>query len=280
MARRRCAAAHTGSPAPVAAATAIAALTLPLLCGGGACSRPTDTQPYAGGCDPFYPVSFVPVPDSRSVPRDSPIRVTFNDYPDPDTLGPASFLLTTGVFWYTGSYAVDLPRKAIVFRPVFALRGELGYTMSVLPALRSLSGCATTTEQRNFRTSTALLEPPEPAPVAFAGVAAIFGRSCAGAACHRAPDGACLRAPAEGLSLCDADARQALIGIPSRQVNRLHLVEPRDSARSYLLRKLLTAADGTGPLPTVLGHREPAGGVLPPGEIDLVASWIDSGAGD
>lgn len=215
-------------------------------------------------------------------PIDSEIRVVFSDYPDPDSLGGGDFLLTTGVFYYTGTYAVDLAARAVIFRPAALLRANLGYSVSFSPPLRSLSGCPTTMEQRSFRTGDSRGGVDRPGPVAFPAVQPILAARCAGSTCHRQTEsegGGCLTSPAEGLSLCDADAFDALVGVPSREVDGLLLVVANDSARSYLFRKLLSAGLGGGPIPTVLGHRDPPGEPLPDEELATVQRWIDSGAG-
>jgi hypothetical protein len=221
------------------------------------------------------------MPGSADAPRDTAIRVTLNDYPDPDTLGAVDFIVTTGVFYVTGAYAVDLIGKAIVFQPSNMLRAGLGYTMTVLPPLHSLAGCPVTFQQRSFVTGDTVAAAPPPPAVPFSAVQPILARSCAGAACHRQladQGGGCLATPAQGLSLCDADAWNALVAVPSREVSRLPLVAPRNSARSYLLRKILPADPGGGPLPSVIGQREPPDAPLSAGEVATVAAWIDSGA--
>jgi len=249
--------------------------------GAAGCSQPTGAQPYAGSCDPFPPIAWDPAPNAQNVPRDAPIRVKFADYPDPDTLGSADFLLWSGVFFHTGSYAVDLVDKAVIFRSASLLRANLGYTVAILPPLHSLSGCPTEYETRSFDTGDTTGAAQPAADVPFAAVQPILARSCGGGACHRAPEeagGGCLDQPAAGLSLCDDDARGALVGVPSRQVGRLTLVAPGDSARSYLVRKLLPGATPDVPAPTALGQREPPGAPLPPEDIRAIVAWIDAGA--
>jgi hypothetical protein len=233
-------------------------------------------------CAPLAALTWEPRAFSQQVPRDAVVRITFDDYPDPDTVGPADFLLTTGVFWHTGLYQVDLIDKSVSFRAASPLRPNLGYSVTLMPPLLSLRGCPTTLAHRSFKTGTLFAPPVAPPPVVFADVQPILKRSCGGAGCHReAPEngGGCLDTPAAGLSLCDRDAVDALVGVPSRQVSRLQLVEPRNAARSYLLRKLLPASDaGDGPAPTTLGHRDPPGAPLPKTDLRTIASWIDSGA--
>jgi len=233
-------------------------------------------------CSPLVGLTWSPMPDSEGAPTNSQMRVAFSDYPDPDSVGPDDFLLTTGVFYYTGTYAVDLAGKAVVFQPAGMLRTNLGYTLSVGPPLQSLSGCPTTLDQRSFRTGDGPAARTPRLAVPFSDVAPILASHCGGSGCHRqdpAAGGGCLTAPAAGLSLCDADAVSALVDVRSRQVARLTLVAPNDSARSYLLRKLLPASPGGGPIPTVLGQREPPGAPLTDDEIATVAGWIDTGAG-
>jgi hypothetical protein len=246
------------------------------------CSHPTETQPYPGACDPFEALSWTPLPNSASVARDTAIRVAFNDYPDPDTLSATDFVLTSGVYWHTGTYAVDLLAKAAVFRAAGPLRANLGYTITVLPGVRSLAGCPATYEQRSFRTGDAPVGPVmTPPAVPFSAVQPILAASCGGAGCHRQAaeaGGGCLAGPAAGLSLCDADAYQALVGVPSRQVSRLQLVQPANAARSYLLRKLLPGTAAGAPPPTTLGHRDPPGAPLTNDQLATIAGWIDSGA--
>jgi hypothetical protein len=55
-------------------------------------------------------------------------------------------------------------------------------------------------------------------------------------------------------------------------------VEAGDSARSYLLRKLLPADAAGGRLPGVAGQREPPGEPLSEDQLRLIAAWIDGGA--
>ena len=54
--------------------------------------------------------------------------------------------------------------------------------------------------------------------------------------------------------------------------------QPGDSARSYLLRKLLPATTDSGRIPGVYGQREPPGAPLPEDQLRLIAAWIDGGA--
>jgi hypothetical protein len=247
-----------------------------------ACSTPTDAQPLAGECAPFAVATWQPKDGARDVPLDLPIHLVFDDYPDPDTVDYSGVVLTTGVFFHGGIFTIDLVGKSITLAPSGGLRGDLGYNLNVLPALRSLRSCPAEMKQISFRTGEAFLPKPTPPPppATFADVQAIFARACGGG-CHRAAaesGGGCLEAPAAALSLCDRDAFSALVATPSRQLPRLDLVAAGDSARSYLLRKLLPGATSDVPAPTTLGHRDPPGAPLDDADLRAVASWIDDGA--
>lgn len=263
------------------------------------CSTPTEAQPFPGACEPLRVLEWTPRAGALDVPRDTPVSIRLDDYPDPDTVGTVSFVITTGVFYHPGRYVVDLVDKTISIHAAGNLRGELGYDAAVRPSLLSLRGCAAVDDHRTFRTAKTPPMPPPPAPraVPFSEVRPIFARSCAGAACHRAEaaddggaqaaddggaqaadDSDCLARPAAALSLCDRDAVRALVDVPSLQVSRLRLVAPNDSSRSYLLRKLLPGDTPDRPAPTTLGHRDPPGAPLSRDELHAIAEWIDSGA--
>jgi hypothetical protein len=244
------------------------------------CSRPTASTPYPGGCATLIPTVWEPAANSLGAPTDVVVRVTFNDYPDPNTVNSDSLLLTTGFFWIPGVYGVDLPAKTATLRPWRPLSPNLAYTLHLVPGLHSLDGCAAPDTTREFRTGAGP-EGASPPPVpAFADIQALFEARCGGG-CHldaSVPGGGCLGAPAGGLSLCAAESWDALVGVPARQESALLRVAPGDSARSYLLRKLIPDPPDGGPIPTVLGQREPPGAPLDPAEIEAVAAWIDSGA--
>lgn len=242
------------------------------------CSYPSDVTPYPGLCPMMYVTGWSPPEGALDVPVDVTIKVTFSDYPDPDTVGEPSMLLTTGVFRLPETYRVDLAQKAVTMTPDGALSNELGYTVTVRQNVTSLAGCSGPTTGREFTTGEHAANIPAPAAPALAAVQAIFDASCAGGGCHIDPSGGCLAAPFGGLSLCAPEARDALVDVPSREVSSLALVAPLDSARSYLLRKLLPATAGGGPIPGTLGQREPPGPPLPADQLLTIAAWIDGGA--
>ncbi|HXU01034.1 MAG TPA: Ig-like domain-containing protein [Polyangia bacterium] len=221
----------------------------------------------------------VPVPNSVAVPTDVTFRITFNDFPDPDTVRSDSLLLTTGYFWVPGSYGVDLIGKAAVMHPIRPLVPALGYSLHLRPALAALTGCPGWTEDIEFVTADGPAGAPPPETPPFADVQAIFQARCGGG-CHLTDDddGGCLTPAVAGLSLCARDSWDQLVSVPSRQNDSLRLVEPGDSARSYLLRKLLPSTATGGPITGVAGQREPPGDPLPEDQLRLIASWIDGGA--
>ena len=246
----------------------------------GACSYPTDESPYPGTCVPLHPVAFVPQAFSVGVPTDVVFRITFDDYPDPDTVRSSTLLLTTGYFWVPGTYGVDLIGKAAVMRPIRTLVPELGYALHLRPALSSLAGCPGGSADIEFVTASGAAGGETPPPPKFdEAIQPIFEARC-GSGCHLGPDDApgCLSSPAADLSLCAADSWARLVGAPSHQTDQLKLVQPGDSARSYLLRKLLPADTVSGRVPGVAGQREPPGEPLSEDQLRLIAAWIDAGA--
>jgi Bacterial Ig-like domain len=225
-------------------------------------------------------VAFVPVTNSVAVPTDVTFRVTFDDYPDPDTVRSSTLLLTTGYFWVPGTYGVDLIGKAAVMQPIRSLVPQLGYGLHLRPALSSLAGCPGTSVDIMFITGDGPTGEPPPEPPAFAAtIQPLFEARCGGG-CHLGPEDSagCLSSPAAGLSLCAADSWDGLVGVRSSQSDKLQLVEPGDSARSYLLRKLLPTDAPGGRLPGVQGQREPPGEPLSEDQLRLIAAWIDGGA--
>jgi hypothetical protein len=218
-------------------------------------------------------VIWYPAANSGDAPTNPIIRVTFDDYPDPDTADGAGLSLSTAVYGIAGTYSVDLIGRAVNMRPWANLISEVGYMLRVHPALQSLGGCPGTESQRQFRTGTTRVAVPAPPAAAMAEVQAIFDAHCA-AGCHAQPDGGCLTAPFGGLSLCATEARGALLDVPSRQQSDLRLVAAADSARSYLVRKLLPPAP-TGAVAPAFGHR---GEGVSEDELRLLQAWIDRGA--
>ena len=125
--------------------------------------------------------------------------------------------------------------------PDGVLDTDLGYTVTVTGKVASLAGCSGPTEAATLHApgnAASNILPPA-APDAGRGAGHLRRQLRRQQLPPRCPSGGCLAAPSGGLSLCAAEARDALVDVPSREVSSLALVTPLDSARSYLLRKLL-----------------------------------------
>lgn len=248
--------------------------------------------PRAGTCAPFEIVALSPAPNEVGVLPEVTPAATFSDFPDPDTVSLTTLTLLTGLFYHTGRYWVDLIDRRAFFQPSGPLTLGQGYTFAVLPGVRSLRGCVLgqpplTIDGRQPTATYAMFEvvdpgvrlAPEPVvpPVTFAETLPIFEAHCSGGACHLAAgvpasdDASCSDAAAGALSLCARDAFAGLVAAPSIQVDRLVRVAPGDSARSYLLRKLLGA-------PPLTGHVGSPSSALSRDDLLVFEHWIDAGA--
>jgi len=256
------------------------------------CSVTTSDEPRPGSCTPFQLVSLTPPDGSSDVRTDTTFVYGFTDFPDPDSAVNSNLGVFSGPYYYTSRESVDLIGRAIVFKPTSPLPSGLGFTLTLSAQISSLRGCPLTPSPPNLPNgkpstsydfaihtaeSNANLppEPPAPTPASLAQVLAVMALHCAGGGCHLdaagADSGGCLSSPGGGLSLCATQAYAAMVSVPSRQVTRLAIVSPRDSARSYLLRKLLTA-------PPVAGHEGPPDATLTEDDLRVLQSWIDDGA--
>jgi hypothetical protein len=262
----------------MAGGTAVA-FALVLLVAG--CSRTTDEQPRPGSCPPLVVVEWTPAGLSTGIATNTDIKLTFSGYPDPDTVDGSDVILSSGIFTRFGSYDVDLISRSVRFRPYSQLTSNVTYMVTLLSDVRSLQGCEARQEQRTFETGdgpTATPAPPE--PPTSAAVLPILAASCGGNGCHRqspVDGGGCLSAPAKGLSLCDADAYDALVGESSRELASMKRVVPSDPARSYLLRKLI-APDDAPIVPGTPGQRMPPGPPLEEAQLRTISDWIAGGA--
>jgi hypothetical protein len=289
LGRRR---AGTASAAQNLAQTKCALAALLLSVGLVACSFPTQEAPRVGTCDPFQIVNVHPGANATDVSPDVKVTVTFNDFPDPDSVDTSTLRLFTGLFYHTGRFGVDLIERQAFFQPAGSLTLGRGYTVIVEPGIRSLRGCQLNapppTSDGMHPDSYAVMFttldpelirplPPVASPPTFADVVGVFGGHCAGAGCHLGDgmvptdDAGCLRSSGAGLSLCARDARVDLLGVPSSQVDGLVLVVPGDSSRSYLLRKLVGA-------PPVTGHFGSPQGEVSVEDLRRIQHWIEAGA--
>jgi hypothetical protein len=246
------------------------------------CSSP-EGSPYGGDCPLFQLLETTPFQGAVNVSPLTPVSFRFSDFPDPDTVFYPTVTVTSGFFRYTARSGVDLVRRSIQIVPNSALPMGVEVTALGTPDLHSLHGCRvflppgqddTLAVLLQFRTSTSLSTPaPEaPPPTSGATVVNLFHRSCAGG-CHLSddPDAPCLLSPSGHLSLCANDAQSALVGMAARENSGVALVAPRDSARSYLMRKLLGA-------PPARAIRHPADDALSDDELSSLESWIEAGA--
>src|SRR5206468_12651551 len=132
-------------------AAALAAL-LGCLGGAAACSTTTGETPYVGTCAPMDIVAWSPPSQAESVPTDSPITLTFSDYPDPDTVSLGSVVVTSGPYRVPEAYRVDLLTRSVWMSPISLLTPNLGYSITVSPVLKSLAGCSVTRAHAEFTT--------------------------------------------------------------------------------------------------------------------------------
>jgi hypothetical protein len=217
---------------------------------------------------PFTLTAAEPAPDATDVTLGAPVTMTFSDLPDPDSLSRLGFALTSGDLVFTGGFRVDLVERTVRFVPSRALPPHLGMRVHLYPGLTSLDGRPLEPVAAwGFTTGTTAGGAAAPPPDhVLADVAPLFAARCAG--CHAGP------AAPHGLDLSSAAlAAAGLLAQPSQERPELSRVAAGDSARSYLLRKLLDA-------PTIVGDPMPAppDALLEHDELRLVADWIDGGA--
>jgi len=252
----------------------------------------TDEQPRPGLCAPFELIALDPADRAVGVSPDAPAIFAFTDFPEPNSANGQNFGIFSGPYYYTAHESVDLIGRSIRFKTTSPLPTGLEFTLRMSPRVASLRGCPLDPPPAlpdgklpdayyfSYRTIEPGTEAPptEPAPptATFEEFLSVASAHC-GRGCHlaapAAPElpGDCLAEPAGHLSLCATEAYANLAGVSSRQVSRLAIVAAHDSARSYLLRKLLGA-------PPLTGHTGPPGDALTEAELRVVQSWIDGGA--
>src|SRR3954469_18764824 len=94
------------------------------------CSSPTTRPLYDQ--TPLTPltvtVDTVPGADSNgNIPRDAVVRITMDDYPDPDTATFGPILLRSGTASFDAKLQVDLVGRAIVVTPRSLLQAQTAY---------------------------------------------------------------------------------------------------------------------------------------------------------
>lgn len=93
----------------------------------------------------------------------------------------------------------------------------------------------------------------------------VFTPSCATSGCHSGTN------PQAGLNLSAGQAYANIVNVNSRQMPTLKLIDPGNSADSYLIRKLTRQ--------NISGNRMPSG--RPPlssAKINSISQWVDQGA--
>jgi mono/diheme cytochrome c family protein len=94
-------------------------------------------------------------------------------------------------------------------------------------------------------------------------VQAVLRTSCAVSGCHRG------NFPAKKLDLTPGPFPDSAVGVPSREVPELKIIDPGDPGRSYLVRKVTEGAE-------IAGKRMPIGRKpLAPEEIQALRDWIE-----
>lgn len=245
------------------------------------CSYPSATQPLVGACAPLTVLSSIPGDDASSVPTDAPIELAVSDFPDPDSVRLDTVLLSSGVYTRLGGFFVDFISRSIRFTPRNPLQADLTYVVTLMPSVRTLTGCTAEFDQRSFRTGDGPSDPPlaPPEVPTFAAILPIFAAHCGGGTCHRPDpdDGSCFTTPPQGLSLCDRDAFAALVDAGATELAGMKRVQPGDASRSYLIRKIVPGPNG-GPVPTTPGHRDPPDAPLAETDLRAISDWINGGA--
>jgi len=93
----------------------------------------------------------------------------------------------------------------------------------------------------------------------------IFTNSCAFSSCHSDGGGA------QGLTLAEGSAYDAIVGVPSTLSMTLNLIEPGDHENSFLWQK---CADVEG----IVGEPMPQDSPIDADRLAALAAWIDNGA--
>jgi len=240
-----------------------------------ACSAPTGS-PYDGTCPLFQLVETIPIQGARQVSPLTPVTFRFSDFPDPDTTFYPTVTVTSGYYRYTARSGVDLARRTVVIQSNNGLPAGVEVTALATTNLRSLHGCPVYQPPDRdgdlavllqFRTAESATPVPATAPPTGPEVVSLLAARCAGG-CHAVDASTCLAEPAGHLSLCASEALAALDDVPSRERPSSTLVLPRDSAHSYLVRKLLGA-----PPASAARH-----GDLDDDEVAWLERWIEAAA--
>jgi hypothetical protein len=302
---------------------------LALSCSSSTSDPRFETTP--GKTQLFVSLVTVPPAGADGVARNATLRITFDAfptaYPDPDTAKYGPIVLRSG----HGNFDIDVRvelvgrpeddyRPAIVVQPHSPLEAMTHYELAISPALRALDG-RTVGQVAPFPIDVGMTLPdalPPPTPQTWngdlkprnSGIGALLGRNCGLADCHsRQSFTDPFHFPTRRLDLAwppevaPDDPVFGIIGVPSVSLagtpEQLVRVAPGDSARSLLLRKLLTPnptqRDKTVGELRVPGRRMPlltcqeypntmgctnfdSPDPLPNDALRVIQEWIDQGA--
>jgi hypothetical protein len=294
-----------------------AAAALIFVCAG--CSSITSAPQYdSPKLAPLtFQVSTDPPPDGDGkITRDAILHVTFDDYPDPDTVVFGPLLLRSGTATFDVIMRVSLVDKSVIVQPRSLLQPNTSYELVVDGHFRALSGrtpSATSVATLSVGDSLNPSPSPSPSPTPYTwydDIKPMFvsADNC-DKPCHN-PDlcsGTGQRHPSSNFDVTAPpdDPVLGLINVASElmkgEARPLLRVKPGDSANSELLRKLLGGDPHAGrssgePVPANLavpGRRMPlyeqacANQILPmdpalyylnDDELRRVQDWIDQGA--
>jgi Bacterial Ig-like domain len=281
------------------------------------CSSPTNRPQYDQ--TPLPPlnvaVETVPPPDGNgNIVRDAVLRVTMDDYPDPDTAVFPLVIVRSGTATFdTQPPHVDLVGHAIELKPTRPLMPQTAYELVIDKSVRALSGRVVgTTLAATLNVGSDLAPSPSPSPALFwsrsgecsdppqpGDVRCLLPVQNDCVRCHGPMGCTSTRNASSGLDLSlDADdPRLGLVNVPSQLLagtdRALMRVLPGDAARSELVRKLLGGdphADSSEMPPNlaVPGRRMPMQEEQCPGlgvpaywtddQIRVLQDWIDHGA--
>lgn len=237
----------------------------------------------------------VPRPIDEKVARDATLYLTFDGYPDPDTIRFGTVLVRSGTSNFDARLGIDFVGRALTVQASNLFVAQNAYEVVLAPEIALLDGRTLgRTATFQFDVGDGRRAAPPPPPIAWAEVRALLA-GCTG--CHGpADEDGRPRPPARGLDLAGdpRDGARGLINVPAYglrgALRPLLRVAPGDPARSVLLRKLIggdrhaATADPPYPDMRVDGRRMPlepdgsAGEPFDEAALRTVERWIAEGA--
>ncbi len=261
------------------------------------------SQPLYTGSSPaplHLTITTDPAPDANGLAtRSALVVLTFDDYPDPDSVMFGPVQLRSGSSTFDIDLRTSLVDKSIVVTPRSLLSPNNHYEVVVQPGLRALSGrVLQSTVEKTIAVGLDPGTPPKP-PTVPTWIGSIkFDIGTCSPFCH-SPVGASgrMRTPTRLLDLTGdpMDPTFGLVDVPAQgelgSPQALMRVAPGDSAHSVLLRKLIggdpladshdsypaMGVDGRR-MPLPLDDTMPIPPALDDAAIRRVQAWIDGGA--